>query len=145
MNVKPIKYGGQREDDILMIKTVKTGITRYVLLIGPWAIKVPRFTEFKLLLCGLLANMQERQWSGHHPALAKVHYANRYGFLLIMERVRPLSVYMRKRYSDNDEFKEYLFEVFKFDDIRDLLLEDAKISNWGVSLRSGRMVKIDYG
>lgn len=67
---------------------IKKGATRYVFLIGKYAIKIPCLSSWRLFLNGLLSNMQEKAfWDGlHNKFLAKIYYANFMGFILIMER-----------------------------------------------------------
>lgn len=68
------------------------GVTRWVFLIGKYAIKIPSLSSWKQFLNGLLANMQEREFSKmdksscHYNLIADVHYCDPLGFLLIMER-----------------------------------------------------------
>lgn len=70
----------------------RQGVTRRVLLVGNYAIKVPNAQEWRTFIYGITANMIERKFSEmDEPRLAKIHYANRFGFLLIMERLHPLT------------------------------------------------------
>ena len=68
------------------------GTTRWVFLIGNYAIKIPSLSSWKQFLNGLFANMQEREFSKmdksswHYSLIADVHYCDPLGFLLIMER-----------------------------------------------------------
>lgn len=68
------------------------GTTRWVFLIGKYAIKIPSLSSWKQFLKGLLANMQEREFSRmdksswHYNLIADVYYCDFLGFLLIMER-----------------------------------------------------------
>lgn len=67
------------------------GSTRFVLLIGPWAIKVPRpDLGGRQFVLGLLANMQERDSSraaGSDRRLARTIAAAPLGLVAIAERV----------------------------------------------------------
>lgn len=67
---------------------LRKGATRVVLLIGPYAIKVPRAYSWRTFLNGLLGNMQERMfwYQLKSPLCAKVHYADPIGLVLVMER-----------------------------------------------------------
>lgn len=68
------------------------GVTRRVLLVGPWALKVPAVTEWRLFLLGLLANMQETLWSKTGwPELCPVLWSVPGGFLVVMRRARILT------------------------------------------------------
>lgn len=64
------------------------GTTRQVFLIGKIAIKIPRICSWRTFLYGLLSNIREHEtWKSlHSNLLAKVHYADIFGLLLIMER-----------------------------------------------------------
>lgn len=68
------------------------GATRRVLLAGKYAIKVPNPQEWRTFIYGIMANMIERKFAEMNDTrLAHIHYANRCGFLLIMERLEPLT------------------------------------------------------
>jgi hypothetical protein len=74
------------------LKVVTIGLTRNVLLVGNVAIKFPTSKNWPLFLHGLLANMQERQYSTTgDPRLCPVLFASRLGFWLVMQRAIPLS------------------------------------------------------
>ena len=67
--------------------SIHKGSTRVCVCVGKVAIKFPRMYSWRSFLNGLLANMTEREFDCIAPALhAKVHYADRFGILLIMER-----------------------------------------------------------
>lgn len=101
-------------------------------------IKLPTLRSYPLFLQGILANLQERLWSGHHELLARVHFCDPLGLFLVMERARPLyegsliglERELRKRYADGDIDIEFL-------------VADLKNDNFGYV--NGRLVKIDYG
>lgn len=66
---------------------MKNGATRCVWLIGRYAIKFPRLCSWRCFLNGLIANMTEREFNCIAPDLhAKVLYADKFGFMLVMER-----------------------------------------------------------
>lgn len=112
----------------------KHGVTRIVLLVGRWAVKVPRPTEWRLFLRGLLANLQERQWSKcGDERLAKVLWADPTGFLLVMERVDPLPRRFTQRHLD------CILAQGRFDG----LPLDQHLQNFG--FRGRRLVLLDYG
>ena len=67
--------------------SIHKGSTRVCVCVGKIAIKFPRMYSWRSFLNGLLANMTEREFDCIAPTLhAKVHYADRFGVLLIMER-----------------------------------------------------------
>lgn len=115
---------------------MRSGSTRVVFLVGGVAIKIPRPDCWRLFLHGLLANMQERLWSGQSPSLARVIWADRFGFVVVMERARPVEDWeAAKRLIICDPIGEPLHEF---------LVSDLKRDNWGIG-RVGQLIKIDYG
>ena len=58
-----------------------------------YAIKIPRFVEWRLFLFGLLANMQEARfwWHLHSEKLCPVVWSLHGGFCVIMPRTHPLT------------------------------------------------------
>lgn len=106
----------------------RSGITRCVLLVGGFAIKVPKPRRWKHFIEGLLSNMQERDcWAANVSInsadhLAPVLWASWGGWVLVMERTEPIDP------SDIDRVP--------------YRLEDHKAENYGV-LR-GNIVCIDY-
>lgn len=74
------------------IKLCKSGCTRLVLLVGKYAIKIPRFDYgWKLGLCGLLANMQEKEFSPISEKACSVILSIPGGFLNVMPRCDPIT------------------------------------------------------
>lgn len=68
------------------------GTTRTVILIGGYAIKIPVFTEWRLFLSGLLANIQEVTFSrAGWPELCPVIWSIPGGWLVVMQRAEPLT------------------------------------------------------
>lgn len=74
---------------------IKGGCTRSVLLIGKYAIKIPRLNYgWQLFLKGLLANMQEVHFSTmKDERMAPVIFSIPGGFLLVMPRCKAISKY----------------------------------------------------
>ena len=113
------------------------GSTRIVVCIGSVAIKLPRFDRWRNFLLGLLANLQERDFSScGWPELCPVIWAAPGGFLSLMKRARPMT--------------EAEFEVFDWDMWARKSLEDdyfvpvePKVSSFG--WMDGRLVAVDYG
>lgn len=76
----------------LRIRLLKTGCTRFVLLIGSKAIKIPRFDYgWAQSLRGLLANMQEVEFSPIDPRACPITFHIPGGWLLVMKRCEPIS------------------------------------------------------
>lgn len=116
---------------------IKRGTTRFVILIGKYAIKFPRIHHkykghrYKMFLRGILANIDEKFWykSGFEKnKLAKVIFTSPFGLFLIMERAEPLS--------SGEYDKQQMEEQFKH------LPLDNKIQNFGKV--DNRVVLIDY-
>jgi hypothetical protein len=114
---------------------IRGGTTRRVLLIGNYAIKVPRIGYgWQAILKGLLANMQEKMFSATEwPELCPVLWYVPGGFLIVMRRARPLSD------------KEW--EGFRHDEFVDkgdyIVPVEDKYGSFGVL--DGRVVAVDYG
>lgn len=109
------------------------GATRAVLLVGQIAVKVPRMRTWRTFLNGLLANMQEREFSRTGwPELCPVVFSVPGGWLLVMHRAVPLSdAEWCTVHPDWAEREEYVVPV------------EMKRDSFGVLC--GRIVAIDYG
>lgn len=120
---------------------IKEGATRIVFVFDRIVVKIPTIFDYKRFLCGLLANLEERLWSGYHADLAKVICSSRIGLYVVMERAEEVTD------MTDDELWKVLCDRYKEkaeDDFEKVfLLSDCKASNWGRI--SGRLVKIDYG
>lgn len=71
--------------------SLSRGASRVVLLAGPWAIKLPRFTAgWKAGLCGLLSNLAERErWrTGPRAGLCPILWTLPGGWCVVMARAR---------------------------------------------------------
>jgi hypothetical protein len=113
---------------------MKAGATRFVFLIGPWAVKVPRLSCWRLFLHGLLANLQERAFSrtGWFE-ICPVLWALPGGFLLVMRRAEPLTDAQWARFDYGDFVNDPEGHV----------PAECKQSSFG--LLDGRIVAVDYG
>jgi hypothetical protein len=116
---------------------IKDGVTRRVFLIGRWAFKIPHPRSWKFFLLGLLANMQEREWSSFSERLCPVRWALPGGWLVVMPRAEPIS---------DDDWALLLpilgYEAFiNHNDCR-LPVEQKRCS---FGLLEGRLVAVDYG
>ncbi len=69
------------------------GATRHVILIGRWAIKLPRLNHgWKGFLCGLMCNMQEAEFATlDDPRLCPVLGSIPGGWLVVMRRARVMT------------------------------------------------------
>lgn len=70
---------------------LKSGATRHVLLVGRWAIKIPRLTRWINFLQGLLANMQEVAFAPISDLLCPVLWTSGGGWIVVMARAEPLT------------------------------------------------------
>lgn len=69
---------------------LRSGQTRVVLLVGKVAIKFPRpFHGWKFFLMGMLANINEKEWSGFDYRLCQVFWSFPMGLALCMRRAEP--------------------------------------------------------
>ncbi|HEY3004519.1 MAG TPA: hypothetical protein VGJ44_19385 [Kribbellaceae bacterium] len=84
------------------MRLIRRGITRTVLLIGPWAIKVPSLRPYGDGLHGVLwsvsrgiqANLSEREWSRNAPndPVCRVRWSLLGGLVNIYPRCSPVQV-----------------------------------------------------
>lgn len=121
------------------------GTTRWVFLIGNYAIKIPSLSSWKQFLNGLLANMQEREFSKmdksswHYSLIADVHYCDPLGFLLIMERAD----YTLSEFTTNPWERHVVENLFKECEKQGVPV-DKKLSNVG-KFAGHELKLIDYG
>jgi hypothetical protein len=108
------------------------GATRHVLLIGSVAVKVPALWSWRLFLSGLLANLQERDFSrAGWPELCPVLCAAPGGWLLVMRRAEPVPDALEIDFEALMDRPDYRVPA------------EAKRDSWG--LLNGRVVAVDYG
>lgn len=128
------------------IKITK-GSRRFVLLIAGYAIKIPRFTSWEGFICGIMENVTERywycgdntvyKWKDEYP-LAKIYWADRFGFIMIMKRCIVLTEELEEQYKDQiASVREWCKSMPFYSDI------EYRIANLG--LDNDRVVVIDYG
>lgn len=75
-----------------MVELNLRGRNRFVVLVGPWAIKVPSLRCWRDFLFGLLNNLNEAAWH-REPKMAHcpVIWCAPGGFILVMPRARILT------------------------------------------------------
>lgn len=135
----------------------KRGMTREVILIGPWAIKIPSFRNGKLFLTGMLANMQEREFSHTGwPELCPVKFYVPMGLLVMMPRCKPLSdaewesLDHRAFCSRSDPYAEINYDLVTGQingthaDVASYLIP-AEHKRCSFGMLNGRVVAVDYG
>lgn len=111
------------------------GVTREVFLTRRFAIKLPKLTNtWRHFLQGLLANMQEREFStSQWPELCPVVFSTWGGWLVVMRRARPLT-----------DAEWNVFNFMAFADKPDYVVPvEDKRNSFGVL--DGRVVAVDYG
>ena len=113
------------------------GCTRRVLLVGSYAVKLPRFGYgWRSGLQGLIHNLNEATWSRYcdrYAGLCPVVFSLPGGFLNVMQRARPLT---------SEEWSDFDYEAFvEHDDYR--LPVENKDDSFGIV--AGRIVAVDYG
>jgi len=109
---------------------IKKGTTRLVVLAGSYAFKLPWGKTWPLFLRGLLANMQERDFSGVFANLCPVVFAVWGGWLTIMLRADSVS-------------EEELGAAWSSlpEEVREMA--ESKAGNYG--RLQGCLVAVDYG
>jgi hypothetical protein len=104
------------------------GATRYVLVTKRWVFKLPRWSEWRLFLGGLLANMQERLfWTTKDERLCPVVFYIWGGWLVVMPRCDWPVI-------DDDLMSDSYWDGLPY---------DPNPTNFGYY--KGRIVLIDYG
>ena len=120
--------------------SVKSGATRRVLKFTNFVVKLPSVRSYRLFLNGLLANLQEREFSkiGRND-LAKVFFCDVLGLFLVMERAEDVN-YLGFTW---EEVKDFVKRKYADDEMGEFMLSDNKAENWGYV--KGILKKIDYG
>jgi hypothetical protein len=123
---------------VRLLESCAAGVSRKVFLVGPYALKLPRFgfsrrNNWQAGLMGLLANMTERAWSGFDPRLCPVLFSLPGGILVVMRRARPLTE--AEWASVGPDFARLGHDA--------ALPIEVKRANLGV--HDGRIVAVDYG
>lgn len=114
---------------------IKIGSTRIVFLTHRYAIKIPRFTEWRLFLHGLLANMQEVRFSraAWIEKVCPVLFSLPGGWLNVMPRVKIMTA---------DEYR--MIDVDTIVVTPDYVIPaERKPDSFGYY--NGRIVAVDYG
>lgn len=126
-----------------------------VFLFEKIVIKVPKLKSWLSFVLGILENLHERYWwngrvsadkwySGCGKNLAQIYWADRFGFIVIMERVQTLT-HLEKPYEGcRDPFYLRCVDVLKKEYAGLDIICDLKPSNIGIR-PDGRVVIVDYG
>ena len=114
------------------------GSTRIVFMFNKVVVKMPTLKSWRLFLNGLLANLQERQFSKiNNKNLARVLFSDPVGLVIVMERLKEV----RHRGLFFVEVQKICCES---DLHLDFWLSDCKPENYGYNNR-GQLVKLDFG
>ena len=114
------------------------GSTRIVFMFNKVVVKMPTLKSWRLFLNGLLANLQERQFSKlENKNLASVLFSDPVGLIIVMEKVR-------KVHHQGLFFVEVQKICCESDLHLDFWLSDCKPENYGYNNR-GQLVKLDFG
>jgi len=126
------------------MELIKTGATRWVFLIGKYAIKFPSLYSWRLFLRGLLGNDQEVQWGRSFQwtkKLCPIFWTCFGRFIVIMPRVKVMTP---KEFS---ELKESIAYYAWLDGVEEDKMPpmpcELKADSFG--WLNGRLVIIDYG
>lgn len=120
------------------LATSNLGVSRYVLLVGRWAVKIPRVNYgWRLFLQGLLCNMQERAFSFMgSPRLCPVVFAAPGGWLVVMRRVRVMT---------EVEFMEFDIQEWWDEVVESGFWPPVEKKSDSFGWLDGKVVAIDYG
>lgn len=115
---------------------VCNGTHRTTYLVAGLAIKFPVIKTYKMFLHGLLANLQEVEFSkAAWPELCPVIFSLPLGLLVVMKRAEPLTT---------EEYIELCRNYKKFVDKEDYLVPvENKMDSFGKI--NGKIVAVDYG
>ena len=121
---------------MITIRLNKQGSTRYVLMTRKIVIKIPSLYSYKHFLNGLLANLQEVQFSTRtFECLTPVILGNRFGLFVVQKRLQPV----KHRGLFWVEHKKLMIES----EIPNIHLSDIKPENYGYD--GGKLKRLDYG
>lgn len=114
------------------------GSTRFVFMFSKVVVKIPSLKSWRLFLNGVLANLQERQFSKmNNKNLASIILSDPIGLMVVMERVKEV----RHRGLFFIELQKICCES----DLHvDFWMSDCKPENYGYN-NKGKLVKLDFG
>jgi len=115
---------------------MKKGSTRYIFFIGKFVFKIPSLYTWKNFLWGLLANIQETEFSKvdkMKEKLCPIKFTLPLGILVVMPKVRILK--------DNELTKDELTRFCTDDGFT--IPSELKCDSFGYL--NGKLVSVDYG
>jgi len=135
------------------MKLIRIGATRWVCIIGNYAVKFPSLAGYRNFLQGLLANEQEVCWYRNFKwtrKLCPVVYSFPLHLFIVMPKVRVMTDHEAKEMWDWNEFDRAQDKQTPLDGF--LTIEQGEPSQFPVEKKSdsfgwlnGKLVIIDYG
>jgi hypothetical protein len=120
---------------------LKKGSTRSVILLWKWAVKIPTLKTWKLFLHGLLANMQEVEFSAAGwPELCPVVFSLPGGFVTVMRRANPLTEEEWLEITTGED-KDHIEDLIRKEEYEVPIEEKIDSFGW----LDGKLVAVDYG
>ena len=115
---------------------IKRGSTRWVIITEKYCFKIPSLHSYKNFLYGLLANMQESEFSSvsyFRPYLCPVVFSLPLGFLVVMPTIEIL-----------EWDKTCVGYLYLYSHRKDFTIPaECKPDSWG--RLNGKLVAVDYG
>lgn len=125
---------------------IRTGARRIVFMFDKFVIKVPKFYRHPAWLFGMMENLNERYWwcaDGSITAmdierypLAPIHYADRFGLCVVMERAKDLT---------GGEYESRTREIKRLREWTDSFEFGSDVRHGNIGLIDDKVVVIDYG
>jgi hypothetical protein len=129
----PAEREGHMDD---RVKIIRGGLTRTVILIGPFAIKVPTFRYGLPMWCrGVLANQSEREWSsvdGVNPVLWSL-----WSLVNVYRRAQPVGPEWVGRKHDR-------YDATRYDALTPGFMPAGDRQPGNLGIVRGRVVWVDY-
>ena len=117
-----------------IMKLIKTGATRWVLITKKYAFKFPSLYSYKNFLLGLLANMQEIEfWSLKWEKLCPIIFYLPFGLLVVMPKCKMLTI---------EEWNNFNLNNFRISK-NGIIPVENKRNSFGKF--KNKIVAIDYG
>jgi len=134
-------------DNNKIMKVINLGVTRHVLLIGDYAVKIPRLNYgWRLFLLGLLANMQETHFGNmDDKRVCPVIFGMFGGWFIIMPRCAPITDSEFKELVDLDYFWNQEFDHSEFEAIPGVHKVPVEYKADSFAWYKGQIVAVDYG
>ncbi len=129
------------------MKIIKTGCSRWVCLIGKYAIKFPNPTTKRSWLNGLLANMQEADFTTlKSDKLCPVLFSAWFGLLIVMPRCEPLTDTDFLNFAESQTTRENsitsaIFLMLDCGEFKQMIEYKTNSFGW----LNGKIVALDYG